>query len=203
MNRKTLIVAILFSLILVTKISFAQTNSTIDNMEKLSKEGLSAAWATRMIVDIYFDKESLITNGSLDTNDRNFLLNSLFPQQQYKRSKRFVDIILDGALEGKFKTFDYVTEQPLTIEQIKKIYSHTDSTIIAIPDPPYERDTVIKHVLDRDRIIKYHVMIDWIFDSSKNKLTSKIIAIAPCVSKYDYDWDGSFKGYYPLFWIYF
>ncbi len=201
MKSRILFIAIIFTGVCFINQLEAQTSYAKENLETLSKDGLSAAWANRTIIDIYFDKENLVTNGLLDTSDRNYLLNSIFPAQQYQRSKRFVDIILDGALDGTFKVFDYTTEMPMPHAELLQTYSHTDSVRIPIPSPPYERDTVEKYVLNRDHILKYHVMIDWIFDAKKGTLKSKVLGIAPCLSKYN--WDGTLRGYYPLFWICF
>jgi len=140
--------------------SKAQNSQDKDKFDNLSPLGLSSAWANRTIIEVVFDKESIITSGILDSMEQATLMNTPFPEQQYQRGKKFIDVLLNGVMQGKFKTYDYLTGDPLSPEQAKHICSHTDSVRIPIPDPPYEKDTTELIEVPREHIIKYRVMMD-------------------------------------------
>jgi hypothetical protein len=199
METKQFFIMFLIAGILLSFDSHGQKSQENDRFDKLSPAGLGSDWANRTIIDVVFDKETIVTNGSLDSMDKINMLNTIFPDQQYQRGKRFVDILLNGVMEGKFKTCDYLSGNPLTTEQASHICSHTDSVRVPIPDPPYEKDTIEKTEVNRDLIIKYRVMMDWYFDASKFSFKTKIIAIAPVLKLYDYS--GNFRGNSPLFWV--
>jgi|ERR1017187_10012487 gliding motility associated protien GldN len=121
--------------------------------------------------------------------------------------KSLIDILLDGVLEGTLTAYDPLDDEftkQLTKQEIeKKIGGHLDSTKIAIPDPPYEKDTVeLKGKLKKDDIVNYRIKEDWFFDKQRSVMDVRIIGICPV--QLSRDEQGNLKeGFSPLFWIYF
>lgn len=199
MKTKLLLIIFLITGMLFPILSNGQNTSEKEKFDNLSSIGLNSAWANRTIVEVVFDKETIIASGILDSMELLNMVNTGMPEQQYQRGKKFIDILLDGVIQGKFKTCDYLTGSPMTTAQAKGICSHIDSVRIPIPNPPYEKDTVELIEINREQVVKYRVMIDWFYDASKFSIKTKIIAIAP-LRKY-YNYSGVFVGYSPLFWI--
>ncbi len=122
--------------------------------------------------------------------------------------KSLIDILLDGVLEGTLTAYDASVDdeftKQLTLQEIQKsIAGHLDSAKIAIPDPPYEKDTVeLKGKLKKDDIVNYRIKEDWFFDKQRSVMDVRIIGICPV--RLSRDESGNLKeGFSPLFWIYF
>jgi hypothetical protein len=125
-------------------------------------------------------------------------------KENLETSKRldFVQTIFDWAYNGKVKTFDYNTNQPLTVDQVKAIGNKTDTVRMARPVPPYDEfDTVIQTKLEFKDIHKIKVLEEWSFNVDHFLLEKKLLGIAPAQTFYGDSTD--VIGYKPLFWIYF
>jgi hypothetical protein len=125
-------------------------------------------------------------------------------KENIETSKRtdFVNMLLDWAYSGKVATFDFLTNKPLTPEQVKAIGNESDTIKVTDVNPPYdEKDTIITQKLDIRLIHKIKFLEEWSFDAENHTITKKILGIAPTVTEYA---DSSeIKGYRPLFWMYF
>lgn len=117
------------------------------------------------------------------------------------KREKFVDIILDAALSGKVKAYDYITEEPLSKNQIEGIFNRSDTLMLTRTKPPYEEyDTVINTRLDRRLIHRITFLEEWYFDESNFKMEKKVVGIAPAITSYG---DSSeILGYKPLFWVF-
>jgi hypothetical protein len=130
--------------------------------------------------------------------------NGEYWKENLETSKRldFVKTLFDWAYTGKVKTFDYLTNQPLNIEQVKSIGNESDTFHINKSVPPYdEMDTVIQKKLDFNLIHKLKFLEKWSFDEDNFLLEKKLIGIAPALTVFADS--ATIKGYKPLFWIYF
>lgn len=117
------------------------------------------------------------------------------------RREQFVQLMIDFALQGKVKTYDYANT-PLSPVELKNLLYRTDSLQIQSPRPPYDYiDTVIIQNLDIKDIVKVRFLEEWYQDRSTLLISKKVLGIAPVAAVY-HD-DGELKGYKPLFWIYF
>lgn len=125
-------------------------------------------------------------------------------KENIETSKRisFIETLFDWACTGKVKTFDYLTNEALTAEQVCAIGNEKDTIRITSTEPPYdEKDTVIQNHLDLKEIHKVKFLEEWSFDTERHSMSKKLIGIAPALTVYDDS--SSIKGYKPLFWIYF
>jgi len=117
------------------------------------------------------------------------------------KREKFVDIILDAALSGKVKAYDYITEDLLSKKQVEEIFNRSDTLMLTRTTPPYEEyDTVINTRLDRRLIHRITFLEEWYFDEENFKMEKKVVGIAPAITSYS---DSSeILGYKPLFWVY-
>lgn len=117
------------------------------------------------------------------------------------KREKFVNIILDAALSGKVKAYDYITDEPLTKEQVNAIFIKSDTMMLTRTAPPYdEYDSVITHKLDRKYIHRITFLEEWYFDEENFKMEKKVMGIAPAMTSYGDS--AEIIGYKPLFWIY-
>jgi hypothetical protein len=123
--------------------------------------------------------------------------------QNIEGSKRevFVKKIIDIALSGKVKTYDY-SNQLLTPAELKSQLYRSDTFSMQRANPPYQYfDTVVTHSIDMKDIVKIRFLEEWLWDEKTLFIQKKIAGIAPIAAVYMDD--GELKGYKPLFWIYF
>ena len=110
--------------------------------------------------------------------------------------------ILNAAASGKVIAYDYLTLQPLEIKQINSILKRTDTVAVESPNPPYDIvDSVITSVLNRKDIEKIRFLEEWQMDKKSLSFTKTVAGICPMIAKYGDN--GDFRGYMPLFWVFF
>jgi hypothetical protein len=125
-------------------------------------------------------------------------------KENIETSKRtdFAQLLMDWAYSGKVAAYDFVTNQALTVEQVKLIGNETDTILVTEKFPPYdEKDTVIQQKLDIRLIHKVKFLEEWSYNLDDHSISKKVIGIAPTLTIYDDSVD--IKGYRPLFWLYF
>lgn len=125
-------------------------------------------------------------------------------KENIETSKRtdFVEMLLDWAYTGKVGAYDFLTNEPLTVEQVKQIGNESDTIRVTKTYPPYdEMDTVIQQKLDIQLIHKIKFLEEWSFNLSDHSFSKKVLGIAPTLTMYDDSTE--IKGYRPLFWLYF
>ena len=113
--------------------------------------------------------------------------------------ENLVDMILDGALSGKFQAYDYFND-PITPYDVSKILSDTSALTLKSQEPPYEYyDTLIVYQITRDDILKIRFLEEWRIDPATLKFDKKILGMAPVARRLD---DAGNERWQPLFWIY-
>jgi hypothetical protein len=123
--------------------------------------------------------------------------------QNIEGSKRetFVKTFLQLAYDGKVKAYDYYNK-PLTPAEVKQIDNRTDTISIQdLKDPEKMHDTIIKQELDLQKITKVRFLEEWSFDEKKLNFDKKVVGLM--LMKENYGDSAEFRGYSPLFWIYF
>jgi len=117
------------------------------------------------------------------------------------KREKFVNIIIDAALSGKVKAYNYIDNTLLTKEQVNAIFDRYDTITMNRPTPPYDEvDTVINIKLDRKEIHRITFMEEWYFDEENFKMEKTVVGIAPALTSYGDSTE--VLGYKPLFWIY-
>lgn len=115
--------------------------------------------------------------------------------------KKLVDAIYDAIYEGRVTPYDFITDDPLTIEDVKAIESSIDTIYIEDFETDEIEMKVVEDELRRDEITKVFFKEDWYFDKVNFKMEKKVIGIALAIENYDKN--GNLRGYEPLFIVYF
>jgi len=113
--------------------------------------------------------------------------------------EKFVDMIIDGALSGKYQAYDYYN-QPISAGDVKLILSDTSFYTIVDEEPPYtERDTMVVSNIFREDILRIRFLEEWRIDPNTLQVEKKILGIAPIARRPDLM---GIERWQPLFWIY-
>lgn len=114
----------------------------------------------------------------------------------------FVKTLFDWAYSGKVKSYNYITNELLSTDEVKIIGNEPDTITVTESYPPYdEKDTVIQNKLDFNLIHKLKFLEEWSMNLKDYSVTKKVIGIAPTLTIYGDSIE--IKGYKPLFWVYF
>ena len=130
----------------------------------------------------------------------------IFPEEDERwlgkiDQKMLVDVIFDAIYEGRVTPYDFITDDPMTIEDVKAIESSIDTIYIEHFETGEIEMKVVEDRLRRDEITKVFFKEDWYFDKVNFKMEKKVIGISLAIENYDQN--GNFRSYEPLFIIYF
>ncbi|HRY99356.1 MAG TPA: gliding motility protein GldN [Bacteroidales bacterium] len=129
-----------------------------------------------------------------------------YPLIPHNGWKSFMTIVMDALREGSITAYD-ITETdeflvPLTFEEIMARLERSDTVQLQRPFPPYDYyDTVITTKFNSQDVKRIRVKEDWYFDKQRSQMDVRILGICPVRDSYDEN--GNFRGFDPLFWIYF
>ena len=113
----------------------------------------------------------------------------------------------EGIMEGTITAYgdapiDDEFKAPMTKEEVTEIFIRFDTVFVEDPDDP---DNYIEQVqeieLEAGDIRQIWIKEDWFFDKQRSVMDVRIIGISPL--KIQMDESGNFKGFEPLFWIYY
>ncbi len=113
--------------------------------------------------------------------------------------EKLVDMIMDGALSGKFQAYDYFSDSiaPGDIEYMlaDTLYLTYKRTV-----PPYDSyDTTVIMKIRREDIQRIRFLEEWKIDPETMQFEKKIIGIGPVARRIDMQ---GIERWQPLFWIY-
>jgi len=179
---------------------------------------LAYAFFTGIVVTLFFAcKTEVKVEPEMSENDK-LVLTELIQYDVYIKSpdqdqewyvqnmegryrEKFVKRILDAANSGEYRLYNYFFNTPLTQEQIDATFNKVDSVTLQRETPPYDwYDTVMVNKLDSDDITKVRFLEEWYIDEDKLDIEKKIVGIAPMMENYNEE--GKFRGYVPMYWIY-
>ncbi len=110
--------------------------------------------------------------------------------------------LLDKVKNKDLKAYDILTLNEIPHKKIMDILERTDSIMQQKVEPPYEWVTnVVTTKVEPENIVKIRFMESWYLDKKSMQFQKMIHAIAPLQEKYSES--GQFRGYQPLFWIFF
>ncbi|GIV33580.1 MAG: hypothetical protein KatS3mg031_1115 [Chitinophagales bacterium] len=124
----------------------------------------------------------------------------------FKYPKQYlINILKDHAIEGSITVYDPIDDEfskPLTPEEVAKIGVGEPETIRVLdPVTLEEKVEITKPEFDPQKVTKYRLKEDWIFDEETSTLVVRILGIAPIQEEYNVD--GSYRGDKVLFWAYY
>lgn len=133
-----------------------------------------------------------------------------FPERPQGRWMSLMQILWDSILGGEITayTYDPSTDNfeeliPMTANQVEMELA--DTLMVETVDPNDPSQTINKKVhspfnpLDVQRI---RLKEDWIFDKQRSEMQVRIIGLCPVKEDLDPE-TGEFRGYKPLFWLYY
>jgi gliding motility associated protien GldN len=126
-------------------------------------------------------------------------------------NQRFIYILLNSVKNDSITAFSPEDDRfttPLPLQEIIKSMVGIPR-IIQVPDMRNDpdgskglmRDTTIVDEFNPDKIERYWIKEDWVFDKESSRMHVRILGIAPL--KTITNDDGSFRDVTPIFWIYY
>ena len=117
----------------------------------------------------------------------------------------FIEILIDAIKRGKIKAysnFDDRFTQTITKDQLmEQLIPKPDTTTLVDPVTGAEVIKIIKHDFEPERITKYRIKEDWIFDRNQGQMVVRIAGLAPVI---DIIGDaGDYRGSKAIFWLYY
>ena len=117
----------------------------------------------------------------------------------------FIEILIDAIKRGKVKAYSSYDDRftaVLTKDQfMEQISGKSDTQTITDPVTQVEKQVITHRDFDPEKITKYRIKEDWIFDRNEGKMVVRIIGLAPVQDKYGDD--GIYRGAQAMFWLYY
>lgn len=117
----------------------------------------------------------------------------------------FVNILRDNAIEGTITVYDGMDDEfttPLTPKQVKELGVGSIDTIwVPNVHTGIEEPVVTNPQFDPNKVKKFRIKEDWIFDEETSTMVVRIIGIAPIMEVVDDQ--GNVRGDQVLFWVHY
>lgn len=129
-----------------------------------------------------------------------------YPITPHSGWKNFMTIVMDALREGSITAYEVTdTDEflvPLTFEEIMARMESERTISLQRTEPPYDwYDTTLYTKFNAQDVKRIRVKEDWYFDKQRSVMDVRIIGICPVRDSYDEN--NEFRGFDPLFWIYF
>lgn len=126
-------------------------------------------------------------------------------------NQRFINILLAAIKNDSITAFSSEDDRfttPMTYSQISEQLV-AKPRIISVPDMNQDpdgskgimRDTTIIEEFNPDKVERYWIKEDWVFDKESSRMHVRILGIAPL--KTVTNEDGSFRDVTPVFWVFY
>ncbi|MDP2422983.1 MAG: gliding motility protein GldN [Bacteroidales bacterium] len=130
-----------------------------------------------------------------------------YPEYPQTDWRNLITVFMDALKEGTLTAYDANTPSdeflvPLYYNELMKRMERTETMRLKRPYPPYnDFDTIITRKFSAMDVKRFRVKEDWFFDKQRSVIEVRIMGICPV--RDNFDERGEFRGYEPLFWIYF
>jgi gliding motility associated protien GldN len=129
-----------------------------------------------------------------------------YPKTEINGRKSFIQVLLKAIEEGTITAFRAEDDEfliPYTYQEFIGSMADTQHLTLIRTEPPYDPyDTTILKKFDPTSVMKIRIKEDWFFDKQRSVMDVRILGICPILDEFEDD-GVTFKGYRPLFWIYF
>lgn len=127
-------------------------------------------------------------------------------------NQRFIMILLNAIKNGDITAFNAAVDDrfttPMTFKEIATQLVGKPKSI-QVPDQAQDpdgskgifKDTTITEEFNPDKIERYWIKEDWVFDKESSRMYVRILGIAPLQTITNAD--GSFRDVSPVFWVYY
>jgi gliding motility associated protien GldN len=124
----------------------------------------------------------------------------------FKYPKQYlVNILRDEAIEGSITVYDAVDDEfkkPMLPEEVAKIgVSDPDTIMVLNPVTMLEEERITAPEFNPEKVTKFRIKEDWVFDEETSTLIVRILGIAPIMEETNSD--GTYRGDKVLFWAYY
>jgi len=126
-----------------------------------------------------------------------------YPTYPMNGRVNLITLLMDGLKENMIRAFDsdQLSAQK-NFQEIMSTLSSSDSVTLYREYPPYDPfDTVLVKDFDPSDVLMFRLKEFWFFDKQRSVLECRIMAMCPVTVEYDDQ--GEFKGFKPLFWVSF
>ncbi len=130
-----------------------------------------------------------------------------YPTTPIHNRKALIDVLKEGIMEGTITAYadaviDDEFKSPMAKEEVTALFSGSDTVYTDDLDNPGQLiQKIVEKTLEASAIKQYWIKEDWFFDKQRSVMDVRIIGISPLQEKMDES--GNFKGYEPMFWIYY
>lgn len=130
-----------------------------------------------------------------------------YPEVPHENWKNLMTVIMDGLESGDITAYDATSSAdefttPLNYGEVMSKFESSTTQRLQRPYPPYDwYDTVIVKSFNSTDVKNIRIKEDWFFDKQRSQMDVRIIGICPV--RESYTESGEFRGFEPLFWIYF
>lgn len=128
-----------------------------------------------------------------------------YPTTKLVNLESFMQMVLDALRDSSITAYDPSNDEflsSISYEQLMNTLNTVDTVSLPGTEPPYDLvETVINIPFDPTTVKQLRIKEDWFFDKQRSVLDVRIIGMCPVTEEYDEE--GEFKGYRPLFWIYY
>lgn len=129
----------------------------------------------------------------------------IYPGDDNTGGGTFIEILIDGVKKGKMQAYDGLDERfttPLTKERLMELLiGKPDTSMVENPITGEMTRRIVNNEFDLNKVTKYRIKEDVMFDRNLGKKVTRIIGLAPL--KDQTTSSGEFMGTAPLFWLYY
>jgi len=102
--------------------------------------------------------------------------------------KVLINDILEAIYAGKLRAYSFM-DDPLTIEEVKYMQSHTDTTLLENFETGEMESVVIIEELNPDDVVKAFVVEDWFLDKETFTMEKRVVSMTLCTLKLNLEGD--------------
>jgi gliding motility associated protien GldN len=129
-----------------------------------------------------------------------------YPMEKQAGRQSLMQVIYNAVMEGSLTAYDAALgDEFLTVitpAEIEKKLNKQDTQHLFRAYPPYDPyDSLISESFRTSDVYMIRVKEDWFFDKQRSVMDVRILGLCPVQESYDEN--GEWKGYIPLFWVYF
>ncbi len=115
--------------------------------------------------------------------------------------EKLVKSIVDKAFSGEYLLCDAFSYDPVSALEVKGIFNRIDTVLVQNAEPPYGySEKIVEETLEFNEITRLRFLEEWKY-SDDQIIEKKVLGICPMLESYDEQ--GEFRGYQPMFWIFF
>ncbi|MBI9033234.1 MAG: hypothetical protein JEZ03_02070 [Bacteroidales bacterium] len=115
--------------------------------------------------------------------------------------EKLVKSIIDKAFGGDYLLCDAFSYETLSSQDLNQHYNRMDTLLVQSAEPPYGYiEKVVEKQLNFEEITKIRFLEQWTYNED-TFIEKKVLGICPMLESFDEE--GEFRGYQPMFWVFF